>query len=94
MIKTDYLGYVVTCKGIKSQQKNIEAIRQIARPKMVKVERRCLVKLQYHHDLWQKYIHILAPLIELTDDKKTLKSEWNESCRKALVNTKNYWQEI
>ena len=84
----DYLGYVVTRNGIKPQPKKIEAILKIARPSTVKDVRSFLGMVQYYRDIWQKRSHILAPLTELTGGKKKKKFEWNESCEKAFVTTK------
>ena len=42
----DYLGYVVTREGIKPQQKKIDAILKIARPKTVKDVRSFLGMVQ------------------------------------------------
>ena len=78
----------MTRNGIKSKQKKIEAILKIARPSTVKDVRSFLGMVQYYRDIWQKRSHILAPLTELTGGKKKKKFEWNESCEKAFVTTK------
>ena len=53
-IEIDYLGYVVTRKGIKLQQKKVEVVLKITGPKTVKEVRRFLGMVQYYRDLWQK----------------------------------------
>ena len=87
-IEIEYLGYVVTCNGINPQPKNIEAILEIVRPSTVKEVRNFLGMVQCYNDTWQKHSHILAPLTELTGGGKKTNFEWNESCEKAFITTK------
>ena len=60
--ETEYLGYIVTREGIKSQPKKVEAILNIKPPSSHKQLKSLLGMVQYYRDMWPKRIHILAPL--------------------------------
>jgi hypothetical protein len=59
----DYLGYEITRDGIQQQPKKVEAILKISPPKTKRQLRHLLGMINYYRDMWQKRIHMLAPLI-------------------------------
>ena len=61
----EYLGYILTCDGIKPQEEKVKAILAIAPPKSVKNLRTFLGMVQYYRDLWSQRSHLLAPLTDL-----------------------------
>ena len=52
--KIEYLGYILTCEGIKPQPEKVSAILAIQPPTNVKGLKKFLGMVQYYRDLWGK----------------------------------------
>ncbi len=63
--ETEYLGYILTRGGVKSQKKKIQAILALNPPNNVKELRQFLGMVQYYRDMWAKHSEMLAPLTDL-----------------------------
>ncbi|GFH61170.1 hypothetical protein CTEN210_17646 [Chaetoceros tenuissimus] len=90
--KLYYLGYIISTDGILPDQKKVEAILNIDRPKTVKDIRRLLGMIQYYRDVWPKQSEILAPLTNLirgkNGSKKRAPVKWTKECEEAFVQIK------
>jgi hypothetical protein len=84
--ETEYLGYIITRGGNKSQPKKVQAILVLNPPNNVKKLQRFLGMFQYYRDMWQKRSEMLAPLTNLvgecretktTKKNKTKKKPWH-----------------
>ena len=64
--EVEYLGFLITRRGIKPQPKKVEAIHNMAPPKNRKNVRRFLGIVNYYRDMCRKTSEILAPLTRLT----------------------------
>ena len=73
----EYLGYLLTPKGIKPLPKKVEAIRHILPPKNRRQLRFFLGMVNYYRDMWKRQSHILSPLSKLIS--KTVKWKWGEN---------------
>eukprot|EP00957_Ditylum_brightwellii_P125751 9586084-Ditylum_brightwellii.AAC.1 len=62
----EYLGYLVTRKGIKPLQKKIEAILKIAPPTTREQIHSFIDMINYYCDMWQGHIKVLVPFAMLT----------------------------
>ena len=85
-LEIEYLGYVLTRDGIKSQSNKVQAILAIQPPTGVKQIRHFLGMVQYYHDLWARQSKMLTPPTSLvgkcvqtkiTRAKGTKKMPWN-----------------
>ncbi len=65
---TEYLGYILTRGGIKSQPKKVQAILALNPPKNVKELLHFLSMAQYYRDMWAKHSDMLAPLTDLVGE--------------------------
>ncbi len=81
----EYLGYILTRKGIKPQSKKVQAILALNPPNNVKELRHFLGLVQYYRDMWVRCSEMLAPLTDLvgecgetktTRTNKTKKKPW------------------
>ncbi|KAG9453432.1 hypothetical protein H6P81_006336 [Aristolochia fimbriata] len=83
-----FLGFVVRHRGIEIDQTKIDAIQQMPEPKTLSE----LKSLQGHLAYIRRFISNLAgrcqPFSHLM--KKDTPFEWDESCRRAFQNIKNY----
>ena len=82
----EYLGYWVTREGIKPVEKKVVAMQHIAPPKTRKQLRRFLGMVNYYRDMWVRRSEVLAPLTELTSEKRPYK--WTDKCDKAFQTMK------
>ena len=73
----EYLGYWVTRQGIQPLPKKVQALQQLAPPKTRRQLRRFLGLVNYYRDMWIRLSEALAPLTELTSEKKPFK--WTEN---------------
>ena len=85
-LEIEYLGYILTRDGIKSQSNKVHAILTIQPPTNIKVLRHFLGMEQYYHDHWAGRSKMLTPLTSLvgecgqtkvTRTKGTKKSPWH-----------------
>jgi hypothetical protein len=85
-LEIEYLGYILTREGIKSQNNKVQAILAIQPPKNVKELRHFLGMVQYYRDLWARRSKMLAPLTSLVGEcgqttvsraKGTKKTPWH-----------------
>jgi hypothetical protein len=81
----EYLGYILTREGIKSQNKKVQAILALNPPNSVKELWHFLGMVQYYRDMWLKRSEMLAPLSDLvaecgetktTKKNKVKKTPW------------------
>ena len=102
MEEVEYLGYILTCEGIKPIPEKVSAILALKEPTSVKELRKFLGMVQYYRDLWEKRSHLLAPLTNLvgecghtkeTKRKKTKKKPWywSERHQEAFDEIKKLW---
>ena len=63
--ETEYLGYVLTRKGIAPQTKKIDTILALSPPTKVMELRTFLGMVQYYRDMWKSRSEMLAPLTDL-----------------------------
>ena len=64
-IYIEYLGHVIDCEGIKPYENKVKAILDLELPKCLKELRKTLGMVQFCRDMWEKWMHILTPLIDL-----------------------------
>jgi hypothetical protein len=67
-LEIEYLGYVLTRDGIKSQSNKVQAMLMIKPPTGVKQLRHFLGMVQYYRDLWARWSDMLAPLTSLVGE--------------------------
>jgi hypothetical protein len=98
-LEIEYLGYILTRDGIKSQSNKVQAILTIQLPKNVKELRHSLGMVQYYRDLWERRSKMLAPLTSLVGEcsqtkvtraNRTKKApwHWNEAHQRAFDHVK------
>ena len=58
--KVEYIGYILTCKGIKPQPEKASAILAIQQPKNIRELRRFLSLVQYYQDMWSQRSHMFV----------------------------------
>jgi len=78
----EYLGYWITQEGIKPLNKKVEAINNLAAPKIQKQLRRFIGMVNYYRDMWVRRSETLAPLTALTSKK--VKFKWTDVEQKAF----------
>ena len=78
----EYLGFWVTCNGIRTVNKKVEAKVNMTPLKTQKHVRVFIVLLNYYRDMWAKRSHLLHPLISLTSNK--VKFKWADVEQKAF----------
>ena len=69
----EYLGLWVTRNGVKSTNKNIEAITNTNPPNFQKEVQNFIGVIIYYRDMWPSRSHTLAPFTKRTSIKKTFK---------------------
>ena len=83
----EYLGYLLTDKGLKPQVKKVEAMKRIKPPTNSKQLKRFLGMINFYRDIWEKRSHILAPLSKLSNAKGK-KFKWETEQQNAFVTAK------
>jgi len=78
----EFLGHIVSSKGVSCDPKKIEAVKNWPRPKTVKEVRSFLGFAQYYRKFIRQFSILAGPLYDLT--KKRVKFQWNDSCEKAF----------
>ena len=84
----DYLGYIVTPKGVQPNPNKIKAIQALERPKTVTEVRRLIGMVQYYRDLWPRRSHVLEPFTALSSGKKRTKIKWTDDLESAFQEVK------
>jgi hypothetical protein len=64
----EYLGCILTRKGIKPQPKKVQAILTLNPPNNVKELRHFLGMVQYYWDMWARCSEMLGPLTALVGE--------------------------
>jgi RNase H-like domain found in reverse transcriptase/Reverse transcriptase (RNA-dependent DNA polymerase) len=71
----EYLGYWITCDGIKPLPDKVKAILAIDTPRNRRELRSFIGIINYYQDMWVKRSHVLAPLATLSTSNKK-KKDW------------------
>lgn len=77
--ETEYLGYIITRKGIKPQPKKVEAILNLGAPRIHKQLKIILDMVQHYRDMWPKSSHILASLTADISSKNKKTFKWTDA---------------
>jgi RNase H-like domain found in reverse transcriptase len=81
--ESEYLGYLINCKGVRPTLKKVEAISNIATPKTCPKQLHSFIGMvNYYRDMWPKRSHLLTTLSALTSSKT--KWKWTEECQTAF----------
>ena len=86
--EVEYLGYLLTSKGIKPQPKKVEAMDRMLPPTNVKQVKQFLGMVNFYRDLWPRRSHILAPLNKLSAVKSKKDFYWGPEENKAFLEAK------
>ena len=78
----EYLGFWITCHGIKPLPKKVEAIHAIASPTTHKPLRQFIGIINYYRDMWKRRSDLLAPLTALCST--AVKWRWTDVEQKAF----------
>jgi hypothetical protein len=73
-LEIEYLGYILTRDGIKSQSDKVQAIFAIKPLTGVRQLRYFLGMVQNYRDLWERWSNMLAPLTSLVGECSQTKS--------------------
>lgn len=74
--EVEYLGYLISHKGIKPQAKKVQALHNMAKLRTRKELRSFLGLVNYYRDMTVRRSHIIAPLTKSTSKKVPL--EWTK----------------
>ncbi len=85
--KVEFLGYIIDGKGIQTDPKKTEAIREWPTPKCVKDVQRFIGLCNYYRRFVENFANIAKPLHNLT--KKNQKFVWSTDCENAFKELKN-----
>ncbi len=80
--KIEYLGYILTREGIKSQSKKVQVILALNSLNNVKELRHFLGMVQYYRDIWARCSEMLAPLTDLVGECGETKTTWVNKTKK------------
>lgn len=84
----EFLGYILTEKGLTANPTRVDPIRQFPRPTCVKDVRRFVGAATWYRRFVHGFAEIVAPLNALiTTKRKTI--EWNDQAEKAFVTIKD-----
>ena len=68
--EVEYLGHIITCDGIKTQPKKIDAILHLQAPSTPKQLSSFIGMVNYYRDFIRRRSHLLAPLTAQIKNKK------------------------
>ena len=92
-MKIAYLGHIVSAKGIETDPKKVEAVRNWTVPKTVTDVRSFLGFTNYYSQLIKDYAKVARPLNTLISGENAAKKkklvEWDEQCQKAFDTLKD-----
>ena len=80
--ETEYLGFIVSKNGVKTDPKKVEAINTMAAPKSVREVRGFIGMTSYYRRFIPNFSAIAEPLLILT--KKYARFSWSEEAQKAF----------
>ena len=80
--EVNYLGYVITSKGIKTDPKKVEAIKNWHPPVNVRTVRSFLGLVQYYSKFIKNFADVCRPLNHLT--RKGVPFEWTADCQRSF----------
>ena len=81
----DFLVRWMTPTGIKPWKKKVDAILRMEQPTNQTQLRSFLGMVNYYHDMWPRWTHILAPLTNLMGKKEF---QWNKEQDEAFKQMK------
>lgn len=84
----EYLGYVVTAEGVKTDPKKIEKINSFPRPITLKQWRSFLGQAGYYRKFVQNFGQIAAPLYNIVKTQKPF--GWSDDCQNAFEAIKQH----
>ena len=91
--KIAYLAHIVSAKGIETDPKKVEAVKNWTVPKTVTDVRSFLGFTNYYRQFIKDYAKVARPLNVLTSGKNAAKKkklvEWDEQCQKAFDTLKD-----
>ena len=82
-----FLGHILTSEGLKQDPEKTEKIRNLKRPRNVKVLQGLLGFLNFYSKFVEKYAYVVCPLFEL--GKKGVKFKWELHHEKAFLEIKD-----
>ena len=85
--KVEFLGHVISGKGIATDPKKIEAVRDWPTPTCVKDVQRFVGLCNYYRRFIENFASIAKPLHNLT--RKNYKFNWDQACNNAFLELKN-----
>lgn len=85
--ETNYLGHIITDKGIMPNPNKIKAISEIKRPKGTKDIKSFLGLVGYYRKFIPSFSQIAKPLNKLL--AKDQKFNWDDKCEESFTNLKN-----
>jgi hypothetical protein len=80
--EVNYLGYVITSHGVRTDPKKVEAITKWHPPNTVKSVRSFLGLVQYYSKFIRNFSDVCRPLYNLT--RKNVTFEWTPECQEAF----------
>ena len=86
--EVEYLGFLLTDKGIRPQPKKVEAMDRMQAPKNSKQLKQFLGMVNFYRDVWPRRSHILAPLNKLTSAKTKKQWHWGKEEQQAFMEAK------
>ncbi len=85
--KVEYLGHMISCKGVEMESAKTKAIEQYPRPHNLRTLRGFLGLANYYRRFVKGFAHIARPLNRLTN--KEIPFEWNDSCETSFQQLKS-----
>ena len=82
----EYLGHIITTKGVRPQPAKVDAILRLQPPTTPKQLRSFIGMINYYKDHIQQRSHILSPLSAQSKNKKTI--DWTPECDSAFKKLK------
>lgn len=83
----EYLGYLISKKGRRTNPKRITAIAEMPAPRNVKEVEVFMGKINYYSKFIPNFSHLSAPLNQLR--KKDVKFCWNDVCKESFSKLKS-----
>ena len=92
--ETEYLGFIVSNKGIQVDPKKIKAIQEWEQPKNTTQVRSFLGLANYYRYFIEKFSQKAAPLTGLLKKGEDVIKAWDEKCTEAFQQLKYYLTNI